>query len=290
MKFALLPLILCVLLAGCQAGDGSGLDENGQPQVTTPDTGTPTDSPDDSGDSPTPPEETPDSGDTDNGIQATLESIQDNVLSPICAQCHFGSNAPVGLRMDSLDVSQANLINVDATLNPTFKRILPGDAENSFLYLKILGDPVAGNRMPLGLPALTESTIDTIRRWIEAGAPINAREPVVASSRIESTKKEHTLTFTFNQSMNTATLTAEQISVFGTLKEGGTLALNNVQANWLSDNTLSLKVQANTQDITQLHVTFNQASMATLMGRNGHPLDGNKNGFPGGEVSYEFSL
>jgi hypothetical protein len=50
----------------------------------------------------------------------------------------------------------------------------PGDPVDSYLYMKLLGDPrIAGDRMPLLGPPLEASDLERIRTWIEAGAPDN---------------------------------------------------------------------------------------------------------------------
>jgi len=93
-----------------------------------------------------------------DAIETNLAFIQEKVLTPICAQCHFGNNAPLGLRMDNLDTLIVNLFDVDSATNPTFKRVQPGDTDNSFFYLKIIGAAIAGNQMPLGQSPLDTDT------------------------------------------------------------------------------------------------------------------------------------
>lgn len=52
-------------------------------------------------------------------------------------------------------------------------RITPGDANGSYLVMKISPNPPAGDRMPQGGPYLTTAQIDTIKVWINAGAMNN---------------------------------------------------------------------------------------------------------------------
>jgi hypothetical protein len=109
---------------------------------------------------------------TVEGIQATLQSIQDNVFTPICAACHTGPQSgalPGGMDLTSAAHSAASLINVTSVEQPALKRVLPNDADNSVLIKKLEG--TAGSRMPLGAPPLSAATIAQIRAWIDNGAP-----------------------------------------------------------------------------------------------------------------------
>ena len=53
---------------------------------------------------------------------------------------------------------------------PSLSRVAAGDPDNSYLVQKVEGTASTGARMPLGRPALDQSTIDDIRRWISDGA------------------------------------------------------------------------------------------------------------------------
>src|SRR5439155_961312 len=94
------------------------------------------------------------------GIQPTLQSIQDEVFTPTCAGCHTGPTSgtlPAGMDLTSAAHSAASLINVASVENSSFKRVLPNDADNSFLIKKLEG--TAGSRMPLGAQPLSAATI-----------------------------------------------------------------------------------------------------------------------------------
>ena len=108
------------------------------------------------------------------GIQPTLQSIQDKVFTPICAQCHAGAGAPEGLQLtegQSYDMT----VNHPAQENPLLLRIKPGDPDNSYLVQKIMGTAAVGEQMPDGCPrtqpCLDQATIDAIRQWVTNGAP-----------------------------------------------------------------------------------------------------------------------
>ena len=49
--------------------------------------------------------------------------------------------------------------------------VVPGNPESSELYKRLLGPTENGVQMPFGQPQLPAQSIDTIRRWILAGAP-----------------------------------------------------------------------------------------------------------------------
>jgi len=129
--------------AGCGAGSGEGLDQNGQPLVSPP-----------------------------TGLQPTLASIQDNVFTVTCAVpgCHGGAMAQQGLRLDP-GFSAGNLINVPSPRDPTLIRVVPGDPDASFIIQKLQGTQTLGDRMPDGGPYLTTATVNVIRQWIQDGAP-----------------------------------------------------------------------------------------------------------------------
>jgi len=129
------------LAAGC-AGNGEGLDQNGQPIGS-------------GGGGP---------------LTADFASIQDNVFTPICTRCHIGASAPQGLQLDAAH-SYELLVGVPSSEEPSLQRVKPGDPDHSYLVLKIQGSPgIQGGRMPLGGPYLPQSTIDTIRQWVTDGA------------------------------------------------------------------------------------------------------------------------
>ena len=146
------------LLAAC-AGNGEGLDANGQPLV--PGGGTP------------PP------------LSADFESIQENIFTPICSVCHAGSSAPEGLRLDAAD-SYNLLVGVPSTEVPSLLRVKPGDPANSYIIQKLQGNAAVGARMPFGCPAtqpcLSASTIAFVQQWITNGAPPAAATSAAVSA------------------------------------------------------------------------------------------------------------
>ena len=70
------------------------------------------------------------------GIQPSLESIQNDILTPTCsvAGCHSGPpgpNLPAGMDLSSASASFSSLINVASLQVPTTLRVALGDAETA---------------------------------------------------------------------------------------------------------------------------------------------------------------
>ncbi len=101
----------------------------------------------------------------------SLSSIQQNIFTPICTQCHFGSNPAAGLNLQAGE-SYDQLVGVKRSFGDEI-RVVAGDAGNSFLIDKLEGNALGGSRgdrMPLGGPYLQQNVIDVIIDWIDAGA------------------------------------------------------------------------------------------------------------------------
>ena len=144
-----LSLISSLLLAACGGGGGDGGGGGG-------------------GNPPPPPPPPP-----PPSIEPTLASIQANVFTPICTNCHAGAAAPNGLRLEA-GMSHAMLVNVPSVEVPAIPRVAPGNPDNSYLVQKIEGTAAVGGRMPLGGQPLSADTIAAIRQWITDGAVASA--------------------------------------------------------------------------------------------------------------------
>lgn len=145
--------VCCV--SGC-AGNGEGLNANGRPGSGT---GAP--------------------------LTATLQSIQENVFTPICTQCHAGAAAPLGLRLDEAS-AYAMLVNAPSVEQGSLNRVTPGDPDSSYLIQKLEGTAASGAQMPLGQPPLPPATINAIRQWIANGAPKPAATSDVIPTQVRS--------------------------------------------------------------------------------------------------------
>jgi hypothetical protein len=141
-------------LSGC-AGNGEGLNSNGQPIGSSSGSG--------GGSGGT--------GGTTGPVTADFESIQENVFTPICSPCHSGASAPEGLMLDAAH-SYNLLVGVPSTEVPTFDRVKPGNPGDSYIILKLTNAPgIVGAQMPYMETPLMPDVINAIRQWITNGAP-----------------------------------------------------------------------------------------------------------------------
>jgi mono/diheme cytochrome c family protein len=83
------------------------------------------------------------------------------IFEKSCVECHGPDKVKARLRMDSVEALQKGGKN-GALLKP-------GDPENSLLMRRVLGLD-GEDQMPLDADPLTEAQVDTLRRWIAAGA------------------------------------------------------------------------------------------------------------------------
>lgn len=102
-------------------------------------------------------------------LEPTLDSIQKNIFTPKCTQCHSGSGAPQGLNLKK-GQAEGNLVGVASGEVPDLKRVDPGNPDDSYLIHKLEGTQDVGSRMPLGSSSLSQEQIDVIRQWIADGA------------------------------------------------------------------------------------------------------------------------
>jgi len=104
--------------------------------------------------------------------QPTLTWLQQNIFTPICADCHVGANAPHGLLLEAGKMRD-NTVNVKSHEAPAFTRIIPGDPDNSYVMIKIVPTDARriDSRMPAnGPPFLSDAQIEAVRQWIKNGA------------------------------------------------------------------------------------------------------------------------
>lgn len=97
-----------------------------------------------------------------------LSDIQAKIFNS-CASgdCHSSSARRANLVLES-GQSFSNLVNVQSTLFPQFKRVEPGSGGNSLLIKILKGD--VSPRMPLNRTPLSNDIIDSIEVWIDSGA------------------------------------------------------------------------------------------------------------------------
>jgi hypothetical protein len=110
--------------------------------------------------------------------QSTFQTIQQGIFAKrgcTLSTCH-GQNASANLdlRPGSALLSTVNVLATNAVAAAAGKRrIVPGDAANSFLSQKVHGTllPGEGNPMPFIGQPLTQEELDLLDLWIDAGAP-----------------------------------------------------------------------------------------------------------------------
>jgi len=64
-----------------------------------------------------------------------------------------------------------NTVGVPSHQMPSLLRVAPGDPSGSYLYRKVTGSGISGDRMPQGGPYLSDAQIKLVRDWIRRGAP-----------------------------------------------------------------------------------------------------------------------
>ena len=105
---------------------------------------------------------------------ATFTRVQTEIFTPSCAVigCHdpLGQSSSGGMILTA-GQSYAQIVNRPSTEMPNLMRIAPNDFANSYLYRKITGAGITGERMPLSSPPLSQAEIDLVRNWIRRGAP-----------------------------------------------------------------------------------------------------------------------
>jgi len=145
MRTAVLLALAVPLLCACP-GDGTGLDENGNP-IGPPG--------------------------SEDGI--TLSGDVQPILTSNCAvaNCHAAPDPVLGMNL-SAGLSYASIVDVPSQEAPALRRVRPSKPDSSYLVHKIQGTQGDvggfGGQMPLGRTPLSADEIATIRAWIAAGA------------------------------------------------------------------------------------------------------------------------
>lgn len=119
-------------------------------------------------------------GDGDGDTVLDNPSFADNI-NPIFAEhgctasgCHGSPDGQAGLILGSdAAANRSELVDVASTSEPDFLRVDPGDAENSYLVIKLEGRQSVGDQMPLNGTPLGDVDLGNIRNWIDNGAPDN---------------------------------------------------------------------------------------------------------------------
>jgi hypothetical protein len=277
-------LLLCGFagaLAGCGGGSGDGLDEQGMPMTDEP--GDTTD--EEPGDTDTPPDDTVEG--------ATLAQLQETIFTPICSQCHTGSNAPQGLRLDSEQTSFDLLVSQPSQQVPDLLRVNPGDPDASYIVRKVEGGPdIVGGQMPLGGTPLNAEQITMLRDWIANGAPRTGTGEMATSMRMESLKPTtEAVVFTahFSRPLQADTLNASAVQVWFHRGDDRWMASADSYSYRLNHQTLTVSVDQPTTPATAVELLLNDTGTSAVMDVNGRLVDGDGDTTDGGSYSYVYA-
>ena len=103
---------------------------------------------------------------------ATFTRVQNEIFTPTCAQ--LGCHDLIGRQEAQVLApgrAYGDTVGVQSIEMPQIARVTPGDPANSYLYRKIVGSGITGDRMPQARPPLSNAQIKLIRDWIRRGAP-----------------------------------------------------------------------------------------------------------------------
>lgn len=103
---------------------------------------------------------------------ATFTRVQNEIFTPSCAR--IGCHDPLGQQSQlvlTAGRAYGEIVNRASVEMPSLARVKPNDPSNSYLYRKLTGAGITGDRMPQTLPPLSDAQIKLVRDWIRRGAP-----------------------------------------------------------------------------------------------------------------------
>ena len=94
------------------------------------------------------------------------------IFTQKCASCHRDGGFADDITMRLVeDLTLDSIVNQPSSQNPDITLVIPFDAANSLLFLKISeNDPPIGRTMPLVGETLPSDALGLIRDWIDQGA------------------------------------------------------------------------------------------------------------------------
>jgi len=110
-------------------------------------------------------------------VTHVLPALRQSCGAQAASTCHGGTTPPGHVSYDPsrapADV-HAGLVNAAPANAPAgYKLVAPADRAHSWLLAKVEGTNGAyGFPMPLGEPPLCAATLETLRSWIDSGAPL----------------------------------------------------------------------------------------------------------------------
>jgi Bacterial Ig-like domain len=266
-------LLLLGCAAGC-AGNGDGLDQNGQPIGM---------------------------GGGGGPITADFQSIQDNVFTPICSKCHIGASAPEGLQLDATH-SYNLLVGVPSNEQPALLRVKQGDPDDSYMVHKIEGLPgIDGGQMPLGETPLPQATINAIRQWITNGAP-NAPAAAAAVFAVQTTvpfagasvkAAPARILVTFTQDVDASLVNATTVTLERLHGAGESAGIDSAAAGGAEQVPASAAVAPNNSAVvllTPAQLLDPGIYRVTVRGTGGAALANMNAAALGADISFEFTV
>ena len=220
----------------------------------------------------------------------TLTQLQNEIFTPICAQCHIGASAPQGLRLDSEDNSYQHLVNVDSNEVPTLKLVVPGDPDASYVVHKIEGrSSIVGSRMPLGQAALSSQQIADIRNWISNGAlqsdsSVSATQ--VVSVELNENDASAPIQIRFGRRIDADSFDSEDISL--TFMQGNQSLVTHPDSMRIRGHQLDLWVSQPSMDSQLGKLSLGADGSALPQDNHGRLIDGDQDQLDGGAYEYRF--
>jgi hypothetical protein len=103
---------------------------------------------------------------------ATFTRVQTQIFTPTCSQlgCHDRIARQESLILTA-DQAYSSIVGRASVQMPSLQRVQPNDPDSSYLYRKLTGIGITGDRMPQGLPPLSTADLALVRDWIRRGAP-----------------------------------------------------------------------------------------------------------------------
>jgi len=113
---------------------------------------------------------------TSTSVLYTWTQVQ-ALLASSCTPCHTTSSSGGLTGLNDYNVGYTNTVNAPSSELPTMDRIEPSDSANSYLMHELdgthLGVGGSGVQMPAFSTPLAEDVRNSIRAWINSGAPQN---------------------------------------------------------------------------------------------------------------------
>jgi hypothetical protein len=103
---------------------------------------------------------------------ATFTRVQSEIFTTNCTAvgCHDQVGRQQNLRLTP-GLAYGQIVGVPSEQMPSLRRVDPGNFADSYLYRKLTGAGLSGERMPQGGPYLNDAQLSLVRDWIRRGAP-----------------------------------------------------------------------------------------------------------------------